>query len=94
MSSRTINLDVTGRRVVLKRAISDGLIQRLATTNRWESLNRLVRDVPGWHDDVQQVFHAGFDGHERSAGELVLLWLLCHAVQGGGNECAEQPQPL
>lgn len=31
VSSRTINLDVIGLRVVLKRAISDGLIQRLPT---------------------------------------------------------------
>lgn len=31
LSSRTINLDVIGLRVVLKRAISDGLIQRLPT---------------------------------------------------------------
>src|SRR5437764_1097962 len=31
MSPRTINLDVIGLRVVLKRAMSDGLIQRLPT---------------------------------------------------------------
>jgi integrase len=42
VSARTINLDVIGLRVVLKRALSDGLIQRLPT----EGLRPLKTSTP------------------------------------------------
>jgi integrase len=71
VSPRTINLDVIGLRVVLKRALSDGIIQRLPT----EGLRPLKTSTPKrplfTTADLDKLCNAAFETRKDKDGKTV-----------------------